>query len=1184
MAKSSRLGLLVASLLAAGCGGSPSSDIQNGDAGAPSPPAVGPRAARDVLNVMRGFTVRRATGSDFQNGPEIGALIPAKAATLGPVLGLIQSGHVAFPAGDLVADPVLRDAEAEGIDVADRMLVPRLPVWTLRGLNHRANVALPRRSTGALSLADADSKVTIEATMEGVADVPAEVVEGYVVYAGATQGGGHVVHRPTAEGTEDFVYLPSAGTKNLRHVVSLGKNVAGLRLVSNTLEFLDVGGTPRLRVAPPYLVDSNGVRLDAVIKVDGCRYDSDPRAPWGRPVTTPGAASCGVRVVWNGESLVYPILVDPAWTTTGSMIVARENHTATLLGSGKVLIAGGYESGGGNPISSAELFDGAGTFAATGSLGTARGYHTATLLGSGKVLIAGGDTVVVSGLSTAETFDGTGTFAPTGSMTIGRSLHTATLLGSGKVLIAGGFASTVFRSSAELFDGATFTSTGAMAGARAGHTATLLGSGKVLVAGGVNGPASTAVLSTAELFDGATFSAAGSMTVSRTFHTATLLGSGKVLIAGGYESGGGGPSYAEVFDGTSFVATGSMITARSSHTATLLGSGKVLITGGGLSSAELFDSTSFVPGGTMTTVRWWSTATLLASGAVLVTGGSGGPSGILSSAELFAQSVLGAACGSPVDCLSNFCADGVCCDSACTGSCSSCNQTSFIGSCRPVASGPPAAGRTCAPYSSCAAGSCSTTCTTDPDCTTGNYCAAPSCVPKLAAGLSCSASNQCLSGFCVDGVCCTSSCTDQCAACNVSTSLGTCSPVTGAVHGSRTACDKAGTTCGATCNGTDTTACHYPPTSTTCSSNACASGTETHASFCDGSGTCNDVPKACGAYQCGTTACKSACASPTDCATGFTCTSNVCVPSTTSKLGDPCTDASTCPSGAFCTDGVCCAVIGCSSGSSCSVNKKGTCAKLGGTSCTSGLECGSGFCADGVCCDRACDGQCEACDHAGSFGTCTSIIGTPHGTRTKCDAGTTTCAAKTCDGKDGTTCAAFVGTETSCGAASCSSATFTAASTCDGSGNCKAPSPQACAPYGCTTTGCGSSCTAPTDCAPGFTCTSNVCVPSGSAAVCSADGLSSVAKDTGIATPCAPYKCAGDGRCGTSCGTSDDCAAGYNCDTNSKNCVQAAATSTASSGGCSVDNREGSSGVAAVGILTGLMALGRVRRRSRTAA
>jgi len=81
-------------------------------------------------------------------------------------------------------------------------------------------------------------------------------------------------------------------------------------------------------------------------------------------------------------------LYDPgtgSWSSAGNLGTARYAHTATLLPSGKVLVAGGFN------LSSAELFDSAaGSWSSTGNLGTARYAHTATLLPSGKVLVAGG--------------------------------------------------------------------------------------------------------------------------------------------------------------------------------------------------------------------------------------------------------------------------------------------------------------------------------------------------------------------------------------------------------------------------------------------------------------------------------------------------------------------------------------------------------------------------------------------------------------------------------------------------------------------------------------------------------------------------------------------------------------------------------------------------------------------------
>jgi WD40 repeat protein len=110
-----------------------------------------------------------------------------------------------------------------------------------------------------------------------------------------------------------------------------------------------------------------------------------------------------------------------------------------LLPSGKVLVTGGGSGSG--VIASAELYDpGTGAFRSTGSMSSVRYDHTATLLASGKVLIAGGDADNHGRIwASAELYDpGTGSFKPTGSMSSVRFLHTATLLGSGKVLISGG--------------------------------------------------------------------------------------------------------------------------------------------------------------------------------------------------------------------------------------------------------------------------------------------------------------------------------------------------------------------------------------------------------------------------------------------------------------------------------------------------------------------------------------------------------------------------------------------------------------------------------------------------------------------------------------------------------------------------------------------------------------------------
>ncbi|HKP03895.1 MAG TPA: kelch repeat-containing protein [Chthoniobacterales bacterium] len=337
-------------------------------------------------------------------------------------------------------------------------------------------------------------------------------------------------------------------------------------------------------------------------------------------------------------------------------MIARSAPTATLLPSGKVLIAGGFHYEDNYPtrffVTSAELYDPAsGTWSATGSLETGRCGHTATLLPNGKVLLAGGQTdSSIPTTNSAELYDpATGTWTTTGNLVKPRVGHTATLLPNGKVLVAGG--GTLYgpaMNSAELYDPATgtWTATGSLAGGRSGHTATLLPSGKVLVVGGVTTEPSYREIATAELYDPASgvWTATGSLTAERSGHTATLLPGGKVLVAGGGNGSSGWLSRVELFDPASgtWAPAGSLVNPRFEPTATLLPSGKVLFVSDGFSqfsppiNAELYDpvSASSTATGSPFTMRWEHTATLLSSGKVLVAGGTLGPVS-LASAQLY---------------------------------------------------------------------------------------------------------------------------------------------------------------------------------------------------------------------------------------------------------------------------------------------------------------------------------------------------------------------------------------------------------------------------------------------------------------------------------------------------------------------------------------------------------------------
>ena len=248
------------------------------------------------------------------------------------------------------------------------------------------------------------------------------------------------------------------------------------------------------------------------------------------------------------------------------MLEARAVHTATGLGDGRVLLAGGCATAGCSTATRAtELFDGR-RFVAGPRLATARDGHTASPLPGGGVLLAGG--FEREGAAPPLHRGGPGRRGPAGGEDArgeGRAC------GSGRagsaVLVAGGLGADGLLRSAEVYDDDGWRAVAPMRRARGGATAVTLRDDE-----------HGSELRSAEVFDGRRWRPAGRMAAARYKITDAVarLRDGRVLVAGG------GAPEVEVFD----PAANRFTTLRSTSpghlfaTATALPDGRALVAGG----------------------------------------------------------------------------------------------------------------------------------------------------------------------------------------------------------------------------------------------------------------------------------------------------------------------------------------------------------------------------------------------------------------------------------------------------------------------------------------------------------------------------------------------------------------------------------------------------------------------------
>ncbi|HEX8796149.1 MAG TPA: kelch repeat-containing protein [Polyangiaceae bacterium] len=453
---------------------------------------------------------------------------------------------------------------------------------------------------------------------------------------------------PPAVGQAEM-YEPTRGTfvpVAQPELVTTAYQTATLLPSGNVL--LSGGGTPEtiaVDSAQTYLLNAKTLQPFGGLAVGRVGHSATLLPATGKVFVVGGSAT-------DGTVLSSTEIFDPDtrnFTPGPSLPWPASQQAATLLLSGKVLIAGGLTEG--MSANNAALYDpSTNAFSNTGGLLNLSNLDWGTLLPSGQVLVTGVTPGQGGSIEDVEVYDPVaGQFASTGSFVTPRYQALAAALQDGTVLFAGGgridndcpaMDCDAPLDTAEIYDpaaGRFRLTAGTMSVGRLSGAVAVLGDGRVLVTGGVTGacpqqtcPPPTA---TAEIYDPTTgsFSMTNSMSVPRALHTTTTLVSGKVLVVGGVDANGNPRASAELYDPMTgvFTATkGAPAAARASHDAVLLPSHEVLIVGGvgdngNVSAAELYDpqSETFSWANPGAPNRTSPTLTLLPNHQLLLAGG-----------------------------------------------------------------------------------------------------------------------------------------------------------------------------------------------------------------------------------------------------------------------------------------------------------------------------------------------------------------------------------------------------------------------------------------------------------------------------------------------------------------------------------------------------------------------------------